>query len=236
LSRIIKLNPDAEAVFIKRNNRFLATVDIIHPFNQREVHVHIHDPGRLKEILKKGTPLLLKKARNPGRKTAWDAIAGKVDDIWVLIHSGYHRKIAEEILKNPEISLFGKRYDIQPEPKYKNSRLDFLLKGDDETIWIETKGCTLAVNKTALFPDAPTQRGKRHVEHLIEIKNAGKRAAVIFLVFRSDAEVFSPNWETDPEFSKALREAKEKGVEIHALKLSYNTKEISFIEPLPINL
>ncbi len=236
MKKILKLNPDAQAIFIRRDNRFLATVDIVHPFPEKGVHVHIHDPGRLEEILLRGNTLLLKKAEKPKRKTAWDAIAGKTNDSWTLIHSGYHRKIAEKILQNPDISPFKGEYEIQPEPKYKNSRLDFLLKNENENIWIETKGCTLALDETALFPDAPTERGRNHIEHLIEIKKSGARAAVIFLVFRKNAKFFSPNWKTDPKFSETLKKAKDEGVEIYALKLSYNGNYISFIEPIPINL
>jgi len=236
LKKILELTPDAEALFVRRDNRFLATVDIVQPFKEADVFAHIHDPGRLKEILIEGNRLLLKRAQNPQRKTKWDVIAGKVNHNWVLIHSGYHRKIAEAILRQPEISPFKERYEIKPEPKYKRARLDFLLKKGEEAIWVETKGCTLAVDGVALFPDAPTKRGKRHVEHLIEIRSTGERAAVIFLVFRSDAEVFSPNWETDREFAQTLKVAQEEGVELYALKLSYDAKAISFVEPIPVNL
>ncbi len=233
MKRIAYIPAEAKAILINRENRFLAYVNIISPFKESKVPVHIHDPGRLKEILFPGNVLLLKRAENSKRKTQWDVVAGKVNNSWVLIHSGYHRKIAEAILSNPLLSPFEGISNVKAEPKYKRSRLDFLLK-NKQNIWLEVKGCTLAIDNVALFPDAPTARGRVHLEHLIELKQNGERAAVLFLVFRNDAKFFSPNWETDPLFSQKLQEAKRAGVEIYAVKLSYDGENLFFKEYLPL--
>lgn len=220
---------DSEAVFIKRPNRFLAYVDIVFPCHEKAVSAHVHDPGRLKELLYEGNRLLLRKADNPNRKTAYDVVAAKYLGHTILINSAYHRKISEKIFSHEEISPFGKIIKARAEVRYGQSRFDFLLTGDTgEDIWVETKGCTLTIEGRAQFPDAPTARGRRHLEELMKIKEEGKRAAVIFLVFRPDSLSFSPKRDTDPEFSNALEEAYEKGVEIYPLLLEYKDGSVYY--------
>lgn len=229
--KLMDISFDKEGVFIDRPNRFLGVVDI----NGERVKVHIHDPGRLKEILYPGNRVLLRYALSKNRKTRWDLLAGKVNSQWVLIHSGFHRKLAEKIFSIPEISPFKDVAEIRAEVSYNKSRLDFLITTySRERIWIEVKGCTLAKNGIALFPDAPTTRGKRHIEELIQLREEGERAAVIVLVFRRDVNCFAPNCETDPEFCRTFLKGIERGVEVYPLVLGYEKGEIFYIERISV--
>ncbi|GAB6189305.1 DNA/RNA nuclease SfsA [Marinitoga arctica] len=217
--KIIEINDTQKGIFLERTNRYLAKIKI----NNQIEDVHIHDPGRLKELLYKNNEVLIKKVNNLKRKTKYDLIAAKKNDDYVLINSMYHRYIAEKILK--------KKYkNIRAEVKYKNSRIDFLI---DDNLWIEIKGCTLSENNVAKFPDAPTKRGLKHLHELIELKEEGYKSHIYFLIF-SKAKYFSPNYETDIEFSLKLEEAYQKGVKIFPLLFSYENNFIIYKKKLPI--
>jgi sugar fermentation stimulation protein A len=235
--KLLDIPTDAEGKFKDRPNRFLTIVDIIRPVRSKaaSVKIHVHDPGRLNELLFPGNRLKLRAASSKTRKTSWDTIAAMHEGKWILIHSGFHREITEKLLKNSRTNPFGRLKSVQAEKKFGNSRLDFLLINDnDEEIWVEVKGCTLAVSGTALFPDAPTIRGTKHLESLIKICKQGMRAAVIILVFRDDAKCFSPNEETDPLFSETFRKAVKAGVEVHPILLKYEHEYVSFIKEIPL--
>jgi sugar fermentation stimulation protein A len=162
---LLKINTDAIAVFKNRPNKYIAIVDIIEPFIKKNVTVHVHDPGRLSEILFLNNKLLLKHVDKPARKTEWDVIAGNINNSWVLIHSNYHRKISEIIFKKRLLPFEHYFTDIKPEIKYNHHRLDFLCTDSkNKKTWIEVKGCTLGVENKALFPDAPTIRGTEHLK------------------------------------------------------------------------
>ncbi len=232
---LLKIEHNASALFRQRPNRFLGIVDIVDPKPEQNVNVHIHDPGRLNDILLPGARLLLRAAKNPARKTKWDLIAGFCNNHWVIVHSGYHRAITEKILSNNLITPFGQIKNISAEVTYGHSRLDFrLTQPDDKKIWIEVKGCTLAENGVATFPDAPTIRGRKHLETLIELRAKGERAAVIFLIFRQDADIFAPNADIDPLFARSFQSAVKTGVEIYPLQLGFNKNIVRYLRNLPL--
>ena len=232
---LINLPWDACAIFKSRPNRFLGVVDIIQPKIENDVKIHIHDPGRLNDLLYSGNRVVLKHINNANRKTEWDLIAAKYNNQWMLAHSGFHRKIAEYILKDENISPFGKIVKVKPEVSYGDSRLDFLtIKENGEEIWLEVKGCTLAIDKVALFPDAPTRRGSKHLKTLISIKETGKSAAVFILVFREEAKTLAPHKQIDPEFSSTFYQAMKSGVEIYPIVLSYEHGKICYKNRIPI--
>jgi sugar fermentation stimulation protein A len=234
---IFDLPFDAQGIFRERPNRFLGIVDITEPKILKNVEVHIHDPGRLKEILYPGNRVLLKKALNKNRKTAWDMISGKVEKYNVLIHSGYHRNISENILKDKELCPFGELRRIRPEVKAGESRLDYLVESrSGRKIWIEIKGCSLCIDGVALFPDAPTSRGKKHLETLIQLKRDGAEAAVIFLVFGPDSKYFTPNKKTDPAFAATLKRALKCGIEVHPLLFQYDNGKIYYKGKIPVKV
>lgn len=218
--------------FRERPNRFIVKFDR----GKESELAHLRDPGRLTELLTPGVKLLLKPARNAAnRKTRYDVLAVLHDGRWVLINSGFHSDIAEELIESEIINEFKGYFIEKREYNYGNSRLDFLLANteEDEKLLLEVKGCTLVEEGLAKFPDAPTLRGKRHVEELIKAKQEGLNSAVLFLIMRDDAMGFSPNWEMDPEFSNMLKIAQEKGVKIIAYSFEIILKEESLkIEPL----
>ena len=151
--------------------------------------------------------------------------------IWVLINSGFHSDIAAELIETRLVDEF-KWYNIEKrEYNYGKSRLDFLLSNNNVTMLLEVKGCTLVENGLAKFPDAPTTRGKRHLEELMLAKSEGLNAAVLFLIMREDAIEFTPNWETDPDFSATLIDAYKKDVEV----VAYSFKNIYKNDFLNIN-
>lgn len=235
---IYKIGIDTTGKFLERPNRFIAKVELK---DQKEVICHVHDSGRIKELLFLGNEVSLKKAKEGSkRKTDWDLISAKADDGEdILINSAYHRYISENFLRDFEISPFGKVDSITAEVKNGDSRLDYLLEKGEEKIWIEVKGVSLSVNKVAMFPDAPSTRAQKHLKELIKIKENGDRAAVLLLVFR-DSKSFRPKYETDLEFSKLFYKAMEVGVEIYPVQFYLKDGDIIYrekkIEILPENL
>jgi len=226
---------DAEGALVERSNRFLAIVDIEGADGRAErCKAHVHDPGRLLELLYLGNRLLLRRAGNPLRKTQWDVIAARCENDWILIHSGFHRYISDWLLSGPD-NPFGTLDGITPEVTVGHSRLDFMAEdADGRTIGIEVKGCTLAVGGQALFPDAPTERGRKHVETLIELVEGGKRAGLLVLAFRPDAESFAPKADTDPRFADAFWRAVDAGVEVHVVKFRFDGEDVRLIGEIPV--
>ncbi|MEF8874220.1 MAG: DNA/RNA nuclease SfsA [Candidatus Thermoplasmatota archaeon] len=231
---LLNIPHDARGIFKNRKNRFLGTVE--HSRDGSSQEVHIRDPGRLDEILYKGNEVLLKRAENENRKTDWSLLAGRVKEHWVFVNSGYHRAIAEEILEDEDLSPFGDIDWYEAEKKLDDSRIDFLLRKDDKKVWVEVKGCTLAKDKVALFPDAPTERGTRHVEELTRsITEEGTSAALLFLVFRPDPITFEPNKEKDPGFTSAFKKGLNKGLDVHAIRLAYTGSIIEYRGSVPLS-
>ncbi len=230
---LIEVPHDVRGIFKSRENRFLGLVEV-QGFDALQ-EVHVRDPGRLGEILYPGNEVLLERADGEDRKTDWTLLAGKVERSWVFVNSGYHRSIAEELLDDPDISPFGELLGYEAEKRLGKSRIDFALEKEDEKIWVEVKGCTLAEGGRALFPDAPTKRGKRHVEELMEVLDEQKTsAAILFLVFRSDASCFAPHEEQDPDFARVFEEAVEAGLYIHPVKLNYDGTAVEHIGKIPL--
>jgi sugar fermentation stimulation protein A len=225
MKELYKIQIDEEGTFLERPNRFIAHVRLD---SGSEEIVHVHDSGRIKELLYEGNRVKLRKATNPNRKTKWDMISGRADDGEdILINSSFHRYVGENLLNDPEISPFGKIENIRAEVKYGKSRLDFLIEKDGEKIWVETKGVSLAENKVAMFPDAPSERAVKHLQELIELKENGDRAAVVLLIFR-DSNIFRPRYETDPKFNEYFYRAIEKGVEVYPIQLSLDDGVINY--------
>ncbi len=220
MKRLLEISWDKRAIFLERPNRFLGICQ--DPNTNEELKVHVRDPGRLTELLFKGNEVLLKRGKNPKRKTRWDLIAARSMGKWVLVNSGFHSAIASLIFNDKEISPFGRVLSLQPEVKVGKSRLDFLLfieKG--KKIYIEVKGCTLQKNGKALFPDAPTQRGRRHLLELADMVEKGSRSAVVFLIFCPNVSCFDANGRTDPAFYETFYHVIEKGVEVYPICLEY---------------
>ena len=206
-----------EAVFINRPNRFNAKVLL----NGEEIVVHVPNTGRCKEILIEGSKVLLREENNPNRKTRYDLIAAYKGDILINIDSQIPNKVVNEALLNKKIKKLEKFNLINREKTFGKSRFDFMLSTDnDEKYYLEVKGVTLEEDGECKFPDAPTERGAKHILELIEAKKLGYGAGILFLIQLDNVKSFSPNDLTDPNFSNALRLANENNVDI----MVYNCK------------
>ncbi|MGL5149134.1 MAG: DNA/RNA nuclease SfsA [Clostridium sp.] len=205
------------AEFIDRPNRFNAVVKL----NGEELVVHVPNTGRCKEILVKGVRVLLREELNPTRKTKYDLVGVYKDDELISIDSQIPNKVVEEALREGKIEKLSKYTNILREKTYGKSRFDFKLSDDeDNEYYLEVKGVTLEENGHSRFPDAPTERGRKHILELIDVKASGRGAGILVLIQMKNVKTFSPNDETDPKFGEALREAYNKGVDI----LAYNCK------------
>jgi len=225
--RILEISGVKEAIFLKRPNRFLGIVRI----DGKEEKAHVHDPGRLEELLYSGNRVLVKKADRKGRKTAWDLIAAEYGGKWILTNSAYHRQISEYVVRN---ILFPGADERKAEVTDGHSRLDFVVKDGGDITGIEAKGCTLTEKGIALFPDAPTERGRKHLHTLMDMIDRGQKAMLMVLIFRDESVCFSPNDRTDPKFAATFREAVKRGVEVRPFVLDYDGKAVRLVKEIGV--
>ncbi len=227
-TKILVIKIDKKVTVIKRVNKYVVLVKFD---DGQEELVHLHDPGRLLDIVYEKNQLLLQyKGTSKTRKTAYDIIAGKSNDSWVLIHSSYPNYIVEELLKKHSSLLFDKELlSVKREVKNGDSRFDFLVEDNLGEMWIEVKGCTFMDEKrVAKFPDAPTLRGQKHIKHLTEMVENGTRCAIIFVITQSTAQKFEAYKEIDPVLAERLKQAKEIGVKIFPIVFSFVDGEVCF--------
>ena len=221
--------------FKSRPNRFIAKVII----NGIEETVHVKNTGRCKELLIEGCKVYLSESDNKERKTKYDLIAvEKVKEtgekILINMDSQAPNDVAYEWLKT---EFFKKGTNIRREVKFGDSRFDLYAENEEEKAFIEVKGVTLEKDGVALFPDAPTLRGVKHINELIKAKECGFSAYILFVVQMKGVHTFLPNAETHPEFAKVLKNAYDKGVNIlvydcivtpDSLKIDSEIKKIIF--------
>ncbi len=207
----MKYKNTKKGIFIERPNRFIAHVDID---GVTEI-CHVKNTGRCKELLLPGSVVYVEKSDNPNRKTGFDLISVIKGKRHINMDSQVPNKVVRDWLEKG--NLFKDVTLIKPEVKYKNSRFDFYVETKKDKIFIEVKGVTLEENNIVLFPDAPTERGVKHINELIECLREGYKAYVIFVIQMKDVEYFTPNSVTHKEFADALKVAHNKGVEILAL-------------------
>lgn len=208
---IIK-NPIIKGKFIERLNRFEAYVEI----DGIKTLVHVPNTGRLKEILVKGADVLLEVREKKGRKTPYELAFAYKGKRLISIDSQVPNKVFLESIKKGIVEEFRGYELVEKEKSFGNSKFDIKLTNGKEICYIEVKGVTLEVDGVAKFPDAPTERGRKHLKELIKVKEEGMRAAVVFLIQMDDIKYFTPNDEQDPQFGQFLREAVMKGVEVYA--------------------
>jgi len=219
--------------FIVRDNRFAATVFL----DGREERVHVPNSGRMRELLLPGATVLLLPAASPGRRTDYDLVAVETPDTMVSVDSRVPNALVAEALAVGALPGVNGYDQVQAEHRWGTSRFDFHLDGPGGESLVEVKGCTLVEEGgLALFPDAPTSRGARHVRELGEARKAGLRAYVVIIVQRSDGRVFSPNDRTDPVFGDALRVAATTGVEVLAFATNVTLDGVDLERPIPVDL
>lgn len=207
--------------FLSRPNRFSILVRLegnVEP-------AHLPNPGRLLEVLSPGRPILLRPA-DSRRKTRWTAVAAELGTFLVSLDSTLPNRAFPRILAEGWIpELLGAEIS-QVEPRLGEGRADFLLSRGPKRIWVELKSVTLVRDGLALFPDAPTARGARHMHELQRVVQNGEEALILFVVQRPDAERFGPNFGVDQRFAQAFCEALRAGVRTQAVVCAFNGEDL----------
>ncbi|AIY91150.1 DNA/RNA nuclease SfsA [Geoglobus acetivorans] len=210
-----------EGRLVRRANRFVLEIEVAGKVER----AHLRDSGRLTELMKPGNRVLARPKKR--EKTSYEVFVIFDEYVPVVVNSSIHTDIAVEILEGEGYRIEGR------EVKAGRSRIDLLVSRDGVSRLVEVKGCTLVRQGVALFPDAPTERGVKHVREIME-----RRGMIFFLVMRNDARVFMPNQETHPEFARVLMEARENGVDVRAALLRPELQEdcltIKFERYLPV--
>lgn len=206
----MQYNNICQGRFLRRPNRFIAIVDI----EGEEITCHVKNTSRCRELLVEGSTVFLEDCgEKPNRKTRYDLIAVYKGNMLVNVDSQAPNKVVGEYLPVlfPDITM------ARPETKYKNSRFDFYVETEQQKIFLEVKGVTLEENGTTRFPDAPTERGIKHMQELIACMEEGYDAYIIFVIQMEGMKRFEPNVATHPAFGQVLKEAEDAGVKIRCL-------------------
>ncbi|MBQ7020743.1 MAG: DNA/RNA nuclease SfsA [Phascolarctobacterium sp.] len=218
------------AIFLRRPNRFIAHIEV----DGREEVCHVKNTGRCRELLTDRATIYVEHHDNPNRKTKYSLIAVEKGDLLINMDSQAPNKVVGEWLLEKE--PFGKVKLLKPECTYGSSRFDFYLETEAEKIFIEVKGVTLEEDGIVRFPDAPTERGIKHLEELRACVEAGYKAAVIFVVQMEGMQHFEPNDKTHPQFGEALRQARKAGVEVLAYECKVTPSSLEITKSIPIVL
>jgi sugar fermentation stimulation protein A len=218
---------------IKRYKRFLADVKLD---DGTEVVAHCTNSGSMKSCLENGAEVYLSPVSAPKRKTkfTWEMI--KINGDWVGINTGNPNKLAFEAISAGLIPGLEGYTTVKREVKFGDSRFDIFAENENEKCFTEVKNVTLKEGKYALFPDAVTIRGQKHLNTLIEVKNKEMRAVMLYIIQRSDVEVFAPAWEIDPVYSETLKRAVDSGVEVIPVMAKVTPETIELGEILPLEI
>lgn len=219
-----------QAVFLSRPNRFIAHIEV----DGREEICHVKNTGRCRELLTDRAAIYVQHHEDPKRKTEYSLIAVEKGSMLINMDSQAPNKVVEEWLHSEE--PFGKTVLLKPECKHGDSRFDFYLETTQDKMFIEVKGVTLEDNGVARFPDAPTERGVKHLHELADCVKQGYKAAVIFVVQMTGIKYFETNRKTHPEFAVALKEAAEAGVLVLAYECAVQPDELVLTAPIPVQL
>lgn len=216
--------------FVRRLNRFVAEVEIDGAVRR----VHVKNTGRCAELLVPGNRVYLVKCDNPARKTPYDLIAAvRQDGRLVNMDSTAPNRAAMEWL---QAGGLGDLQNLRAEVTAGDSRFDFAAEQGGRPVYIEVKGCTLERDGVALFPDAPTERGVKHLRGLARLARQGCRCIALIVIQMKGVHAFEPNWATHPAFGEAMIEAKEAGVEIVAVDCAVRPGVVEIDKPVPVNL
>ncbi len=211
--------------FVSRDNRFRATVEV----GGQRAFAHVPNSGRMRELLTPGAEVRLLPAFRPGRVTPYDLTLVRIPTGWVSVDARLPPRLLGEWLAKGGGGFLAGWHVEKAEVRHGESRLDLLLRQGEKMCWVETKSVTLVRDGAALFPDAPTARGRRHLLELADLARQGTCAAVVFVVQREDAVRFRPNDETDPEFGRALRQAADVGVRVLCVRCQVNEDGVEVV-------
>ena len=218
-----------KGIFKNRPNRFIAEVEVD---GTLEI-AHVPNTGRCKELLVENAIVWLKPSDNPNRKTKFSLHFVENRGALVSLYSQQANSIVYDAIIEGKIKELAGYNHHQREKTVDNSRIDIYLANEKEECYVEVKGVTLIVDGEARFPDAPTERGAKHLKELIKLKKDGNRCAVFFLIQHPIGKFFRPNWENDPMFSQTLNDAYDEGVEILVYRCD---NQLSGIELIPESL
>lgn len=227
-----------KAIFRNRANRFIAEVEV----DGEIVKAHLPNTGRCKELLIDGATVYLKPSDNPNRKTKYSLYLVENNGALVAMFSQQANKIVFDAIMDNRIEELSGYSILESEKTIGNSRIDIYLANEDSSndsnyteksiideTYVEVKSVTLIKDGLAQFPDAPTERGRKHLEELISLKKEGIRAVVFFLIEHPNGNGFRPNWENDPKFSETLNKAYDEGVEILVYKTENTLDNIELV-------
>ena len=219
------------ATFLSRPNRFLGEVRI----RGERTCCHIPYSGRAGELLTAGARVYVRDHRGPGRKTGWDLVLADTGEVLACLDTRLSVPLAREALDAGIIPGLRDLEVVRTEYRFLDSRIDLLLAGTDgRECLLEVKSCTLVEEEVALFPDAPTERGRRHLRDLAGGVAQGMRAAVLFVIQRPDGRILAPHDRRDPLFGAALRNAAAAGVEVFACGCRVSRDGIRVDRPVPV--
>ena len=216
----MKYREIADGIFVDRPNRFIAHVEV----NGAVETVHVKNTGRCRELLLPGTAVRLEVSDNPKRKTKYDLVAVHKQGLgWVNMDSQAPNKVVGEWLAK-------QGYDyIKPEFTYGKSRIDFYMEKGEQKYLMEVKGCTLEENGVGLFPDAPTQRGSKHLRELSKAAGQWYHAIIAFVIMLNGVETVEPNEAIDQAFAREYSKAAASGVETKFIKCRCSADKVELI-------
>ena len=226
----MKYNKIIQRKFIERPNRFIAYVDI----DGKIEKCHVKNTGRCKELLIPGVTVYLEEPSNPNRKTKYSLVGVMKGNMLINMDSQAPNKVVKEWLES-RLSEKGITF-IKPEKVYGDSRIDFYYETHSSKAYMEVKGVTLIDDGIARFPDAPTERGIKHIEHLIELKKLGYETYIMFVIQCKGVRCFEPNDATHKAFGDALRKASKAGVEILAFDCIVTENSLIIDSPVEVRV
>ena len=227
---MIRYEKMKQGVFLSRPNRFVAHVRL----DGREEVCHVKNTGRCRELLLPGAEVWCQHHDDPGRKTAWSLITVRKGERLVNLDSQVPNKLALDYVKQGGLGFAPQM--VKPEQTYGNSRFDLYYEAGERRGFVEVKGVTLEDGGVARFPDAPTQRGRKHLLELQAAVEAGFDAWVLFVIQMADIRRFEPNWPRDPDFSEALCRAAEHGVQVRAVECLVTEDSLAITKEVPVAL
>jgi sugar fermentation stimulation protein A len=226
--------PLVSAVFLRREKRFLAHMEL--PDGQRII-AHCPNTGSMRSHLVTGAPALLWDSQNPARKLSHTWIAIRVGEVWVGVDTALPQRLAEAALRAGMFPEAGSLTDVRREVRVsEHSRIDLQALSPEGDTLVEVKNVTLVEDGVARFPDAVTERGRKHLEELRGAVRRGSRAAMLYVVQREDGKTLRPADDIDPEYGKALREAARCGVAVWALRARVTPEGVTAVERLEMEL
>jgi len=219
-------------VLLRRYKRFLADIVLV---DGTELTVHCPNSGAMRGCSAPGSPVIISKSDNPKRKYAWSLEMVQENGVWIGVNTSMTNKLVHEAFANGVIDTFGRIESVQPEIKVSDkSRLDFLLQTEAGPVYVEVKNCSLVEEDKAMFPDAVTARGTKHLHELARLLDKDTRAAVLFCVQRADGRCFAPARHIDPVYADTLAEVQKQGVQVLAYRAEVNLEEVRIMSVMEI--